>query len=146
VIRRCSAVALAAVLLGAAGAPAGAADRVVRLVLDGRPVDRAGGIAVLHGGVVYADVVDLVKAFSGLLTLHGPAVWVTIGDTYAVFTNGSRTAKIDRGSIQLPGPCFMRNGDVYVPLGAFARVAKAQVRLNPARTEADVSVNANPIE
>lgn len=146
--RAVAALALAAMLAGGAGVrPASAKDRVVHLLLDGRPLDRPGAVvALLHGGVVYADVVDLVKAFSGLLTFHGKAVWVTIGDTYAVFTAGSKTATVDRYSMDLPGKPFMRNGDIYVPLSAFVQVAKAKLRVNRTRTEADIFVNANPLD
>lgn len=146
--RALAGLALAAFLAGTSGAaPALAKDRVVRLLLDGRPLDRPGAqVALLHGGVVYGDVVDLVKAFSGLLTFHGKAVWVTVGDTYAIYTAGSRTARVDRYSVDLPGRCFMRNGDLYVPLSAFVQVAKAKLRVNPAHTQADIIVNANPLD
>ncbi len=139
---------LAGVMLAAAVAtasPALAADRVVGLTLDGRPVDRAGGVAVLHNGVVYADVVDLVKSFDGLLTFQGNAVVVTINGVTARFTTGSRTALINDGAITMDGAAFKRNGDVFVPLGAFiTRVAQAKVRVNSARTHADIFVNASP--
>ncbi len=146
--RPLAALALTAVLAGGVGAaPALAKDRAIHLVLDGRPLDRPGAIvAMLHDGIIYADVVDLVKAFSGLLTFHGKAVWVTVGDTYSIFTAGSRTATIDRYTVDLPGKCFMRNGDIYVPLTTFAQVAKARVRVNAAHTQADLLVNANPID
>ncbi len=122
-----------------------AADRVVALTLDGRPVDRAGGVAVVRNGVVYADVVDLVKSFDGLVTFQGPTVVVTINGVTARFAAGSRTAAINDGAITMPGQAFMRNGDLFVPLGAFiTRVAQAKVRINPARRRADIYVNASP--
>ena len=134
-----------ALLALALGGPALAADAVVHLTLDGRPVDRAGGIAILHQGVVYADVVDLTKSFNGLLTFHGNAAEITIGGTTATVTAGSRTMKLQQGSIVMPGAVFRRNGDLYVPLDAFVtRVAKAQVRTDPSHTRADIYVNANP--
>ncbi|MBV9438479.1 MAG: hypothetical protein JOZ24_00655 [Candidatus Eremiobacteraeota bacterium] len=124
-------------------APAAAADRLVSLTLDGRPVDRAGGIALLHQGVIYADVVDLVKAFDGLLTFQGPATVVTINSINATFTAGSRTAKINDGAVTMKGRAFMRNGDLYVPLETFVTaVAKAKVRVDAGRTRADIIVNA----
>ena len=135
----------AAVLLLAASlaAPAGAAERIVKMTMDGRPVDRHGGIAVLRNGVVYADVVDLVKTFDGLLTFQGPATVVTIGPATATFTIGSRTMKINDGAVTMRGPVFVRHGDPYVPLDAFiAHVTTARLAINPSRTTADISVDS----
>ena len=140
-----AALALAASLLAAAAPPVLAADRDVKLTLDGRPVDRAGGVALVRNGVVYADVVPLVKSFDGLLTFQGNAVVVSIGNSVATFTVGSRTAKIDQGSVVMRGPVFKRNGDIYVPLDTFiTRLAKAKLAVNPAQTQADITVNASP--
>lgn len=122
-----------------------AADKAVKLTLDGRPVDRAGGVAVLHGGVVYADVVPLVKSFDGLLTFQGNAVVVTINGVTGRFTEGSRTVLVNDGAVTMPGQTFKLNGDIYVPLDIFVtKIAKARLRTNPARTIADIYVNANP--
>ena len=138
---------LAALLLAATFAlPAFAADQNVKLTLDGRPVDRQGGIALVRNGVIYADVVDLVKAFDGLLTFQGQATVVSIGAQNATFTNGSRTMKLNNGAITMRGPVFVRNGDPYVPLDVFiTRVAGAKLRVNPSHTKADIYVNVNPL-
>jgi hypothetical protein len=137
-----AALALAVTLLAAL--PGLAADRDVKLTLDGRPVDRAGGVAMLRNGVVYADVVPLVKSFDGLLTFQGNAVVVSIHGVTGRFTVGSRTALINQGAVTMPGQVFMRNGDFYVPLDTFiTRVAQAKVRVNPAQTQADIYVNAS---
>jgi hypothetical protein len=128
------------------GTPALAADKPVQVTLDGRSVDRHGGIAVARQGVVYADVVDLVRAFDGVLTFHGKAVLVTVRETTARFTVGSRTALVQQGSVVMSGRTFRRNGDIYVPLAFFVtRVAKAQVRIDKALEHARISVNANPL-
>ena len=130
----------------ALAAPALATDRIVKLTIDGRPVDRAGGIALLHQGVVYADVVDLTKSFNGLITFHGRAAEVSIQGTTATFTAGSRTMKIGTGAVTMSGAAFMRNGDLYVPLDTFVtRVAKAHVRLDKVHSRANISVNDNPL-
>ncbi|HTD33500.1 MAG TPA: stalk domain-containing protein [Candidatus Elarobacter sp.] len=133
----------AAATLAFTAVPASAADRTVKLTLDGRPVDRAGGVAVLHNGVVYANVVPLVKSFDGLLTFQGTAVVVTINGVTGRFTEGSRTALINDGAVTMPGQTFKRDGDLYVPLATFVtQIAKAKLRTNPARTQADIFVNA----
>ena len=136
--------AFAAALTLFTAVPASAADRVVKLTLDGRPVDvRSGSIALLHGGVVYANVVPLVKSFDGLLTFQGTAVVVTINGVTGRFTEGSRTALINDGAVTMPGRTFKLNGDLYVPLDVFVtQIAKAKLRTNAARTQADIFVNA----
>ena len=144
-MKRFAASLLALGLLAYAG-PASAADRAIKLRLDGRPVDRAGGVALLHNGVVYADVVALVKSFNGLLTFQGHAVQVSIGTTTARFTVGSRTMTIDQGAITLPGQTFLRNGDIYVPLVPFVtQLAHAKVRVDQAAGRADIIVNSDPL-
>lgn len=135
--------AFAAALMLLTAVPASAADRTVKLTLDGRPVDRAGGVAVLHNGVVYGNVVPLVKSFDGLLTFQGNAVVVTINGVTGRFTEGSRTALINDGAVTMPGQTFKRDGDLYVPLDVFVtQIAKGKVRTNPARTQADITVTA----
>jgi hypothetical protein len=136
--------ALALVVTLLVGAPGLAADRNVKLLLDGRPVDRAGGVAVLHNGVVYADVVPLVKSFDGLLTFQGNSVVVSIHGVTGRFTDGSRTVLINQGAITMRGQTFKVNGDFYVPLDTFVtQIAKAKLHVNPAQTQADIYVNAS---
>ena len=85
---RFPAAIILALILAGSSFPAFAADRAVKLTLDGRPVDRAGGVALVRNGVVYADVVALVKSFDGLLTFQGNAVVVSIGNSGGTFTVG----------------------------------------------------------
>jgi hypothetical protein len=146
VTRPLAALLCALVLALGANAPASAADKIVKLTLDGRPVDRAGGVAVARGGIVYANLVDLVKSFDGLITFHGSGAEVTVNAVTATFTVGSRTAQINQGALTMPGQTFLRNGDLYVPLDFFVtQVARAKVMIDPARTRADIRVNANPL-
>lgn len=143
---RFTAAFVLALALAGSSIPAFAADRAVKLTLDGRPVDRAGGVALVRNGVVYADLVDLVKSFDGLLTFQGNAVEVSIGTTVARFTVGSRTMMIDQGAIAMPGQTFKLNGDVYVPLNTFVvQVAHAKLRVDPTQSHADIFVNSNPL-
>jgi len=134
-------IALAAVLLTLA--PALAKDHLVKLTMDGRAVDRIGGIALLHDGVVYADSIDLVKTFDGLVTFSGNSLKIEIRSHVGTFTAGKRRATVDGAPVMLPGAPFLRNGDLYVPLDYFIRhIAGARVRFSPGR--ADVLVNMNP--
>jgi hypothetical protein len=125
-------------------APALAKDQLVKLTLDGRPVDRVGGIALLHDGLVYADSVDLVKTFDGLVVFAGTSERIEIRGHVGTFTAGMRGATVDQVRVLLPGAPFVRNGDLYVPLEFFiTRIASAHVRFTPGR--ADIRVNANPL-
>jgi hypothetical protein len=143
--RLAAAFALALALLGTT-VPAFGADRAVKLTLDGRPVDRAGGVAFVRNGVVYADLVDLVKSFDGLLTFQGNAVEVSIGTTVARFTVGSHTVMIGQGAVTMPGQTLRLKGDIYVPLATFVeQVAHAKLRVDPAQSHADIFVNSNPL-
>ena len=138
---------LAALVLGfAITAPAFAADREVKLTLDGRPVDSRGGIALERAGVIYANLVPLVKTFDGLLTLQGNAITVSVGGTTARFTEGSRTALVKNDAVTMRGPAFKHNGDLFVPLETFVtRVANASLRVDPSKTHADIHVNLDPL-
>jgi copper amine oxidase-like protein len=141
-IRILAAIALAAALTG----PAFAADRVVRLTIDGRPVDRNGGSAVMHNGIVYGDVIDLVKSFNGLVTFQGPALVVTISGVTATFTTGSRTAKVGDGSVVMRGAAFLREREMFVPLDTFVtRLTNAKLRLSRDHTKADIFINESPL-
>ena len=144
--RRFAVLLCALVLALGPGAPARAADKIVKLTLDGRPVDRAGGVALARNGVVYANLVDLVKSFDGLLTFQGNAVVVSISGVTATFTAGSRTAKVGESAQTMKGQTFRRNGEVFVPLDFFiTQVARARVKIDPSLSKADIYVNANPL-
>lgn len=123
-------------------ARASAADAVVALTLDGRPVDRLPGVAVLHRGLVFADAIALTKCFDGLITLmRGGAAMITIGANTGIFTPGLARATINSTMVALPGAPFTRDGELFVPLEAFiASVAGARVRYNPAHHHADIRV------
>ncbi|MGB8267856.1 MAG: stalk domain-containing protein [Candidatus Velthaea sp.] len=143
-MKRAAALAL---VLCATLVPALAKDKLVTLTLNGRSVDRAGGIALLHDGVVYADAVDLVKTFNGLVTF-GPhnAARIEIRGRTGTFVPGNKTATIGTAQVAMPGAAFMRNGDLYVPLVFFiSHLTGARVQLDPSRTRADIRVNSNPL-
>jgi hypothetical protein len=130
---------LVAVALSVA-ARASAADAVVELTLDGRPVDRHSGAALLHNGLVFADAIDLTRCFDGFITLlPGGAATVTIGANTATFTPGSTRATINAGTVMLPQAPFVVLGNLFVPLEAFiAGVAGAAVTVDERRRRADI--------
>jgi hypothetical protein len=137
----------ALVLLLVAGTlPAFAADAVVTLTLDGRPIDKHGGIAVMHAGTVFVDAIDMTKTFNGLISMRtGGSATITIGGSTGAFVPGSTTAVVNGVKARIPAP-FMRGGDLFVPLNFFiTRLTRAKVRIDAARRRADILVNANPM-
>jgi len=136
-----------AIALSMTLAPVLAKDRLVKLMMDGRQVDRVGGVAMLHDGLIYADSVDLVKTFNGFVSFGGvDATRIDIGRHVAYFSVGKAVVRLDKQRIVMPGKPFMRAGDLYVPLEFFiTRIAGARVRVNPARTQANILVNINPV-
>jgi hypothetical protein len=137
-------VAVAAALVFAGSSAARAADAPVHLTLDGRPVDRTGGIAVMHNGVVLADVVDLTKAFDGLLTFPDRrSVTVTINGTTVRFRVGTITAVANDKPFRMRAAPIMHNGDIFVPLQTFATLGGATVNLTKGRADIRISVNPN---
>ncbi len=123
-----------------------AADTPVSLTLDGRPVDRHGGAAVLRSGVVCADIIDLTRSFDGLITLQrSGAATVTIGPNTGTFQPGSVHATVNERVIGLPVAPFRRHGDLFVPLDAFiTRIAGAAVHIDRAAGRADIRVHDAP--
>jgi len=146
-ISRRAGLALAMALSVTMTAPVCAADDpIVKLTLDGRPVDRSSGSAVLHNGIVYGDVEDLVRSFDGILTFQRDTITVTINSVTAKFTQGSSTVTLGAASVVMPGPVITRDGENFVPLEFFiTRVCAARVRVSPDKTSANIYVNSNPL-
>ncbi|MBC5809819.1 MAG: hypothetical protein GIW95_03045 [Candidatus Eremiobacteraeota bacterium] len=129
------AVTLFAVSLGYAR-PAVAADAVYTLTIDGRPLTPPGKPtgALSHGGVVYVDVVQITKAFSGLLTFGsgGSTVTVSVGHKTATFIAGKTTADFGGTTKALSGKPFVIDGDLFVPLSAVAALTNSKFSISPA--------------
>jgi hypothetical protein len=123
-------------------ARASAADAIVDLTLEGRPVDRERGVAVEHHGFVFADAIDLTRCFDGLITLlPNGAATITIGPNTGTFGPGSLHATVNAVDVALPSAPFTRNGDLFVPLEPFvARVVGAEVSLRRVHHRADIRV------
>ncbi len=142
-------VLLAVAIAAASTLPARAADTVVHLTLDNRPVDRAGGVAVMRDGVTFGDAVDLAKSFDGAITYRGTdnrTAEITIGNNTATFAAGSPAALLNAKRVALGATPFMRNGDLYIPLGFFvSHVASARLRVDNVTHHANIYVNANPL-
>lgn len=95
------------------------------VLLDGRPLDAKTPSGLLHQGTAFINVVRGTKSFNGLLTFGkgDRSVTVTIGARRARFIIGKREATVGSESTVLPAAPFSLNGDIYVPLAAFATLA-----------------------
>jgi hypothetical protein len=138
-VKRTLLAAVAAILLTVAPA---LADAPVVLTFDGRPLDRHPGAALLHNGVVYADVVDLTRALDGVLSFPTRrSVEILVDGNVGTFTVGRPVMALNRGSAKIDGAPFVHDGDIYVPLRAFVvRLAQRRVTANAAHTRADIQV------
>jgi hypothetical protein len=122
--------ALAATVL--ASPPALAKDTPLRVLLDGRPLDATSTSGLLHKGTAFINVVRGTKSFNGLLTFGkgDRSVTVSIGAQRARFVIGKREATLGNDSITLPVAPFVLNGDVYVPLATFAKLAGVTLQVD----------------
>jgi hypothetical protein len=111
-------------------AGASAATERVKLTVDGRPLSAKPDVALSRGGAVYANVVELTRAFGGFLTFqpHG-VVKVTMRGTNFTFAPGK-------------GGAFEWSGDLYVPLSAItgAKTGITMQRLSAHRADLHVAV------
>jgi hypothetical protein len=124
---------------GLAPSAVSAADTAYTIFLDGRPLTEnpkdTGGLS--HDGVVFVDVVKLTKAYSGLVTFGkaGRTMTISIGKRTATFTKGRSLAVLNGGALKLSGAPFIYDGNFYVPITAFARLARSKVTIDqPALT------------
>ena len=98
---------------------AAAADSVVHLTLDGRPISSKPDVALLHGGAVFVDAVDFTKVANGLLVFEGKeTVKIVVRGHTATFRAGERSARLDGKTVQLAQAPFEHNGELYIPLAA----------------------------
>ncbi|GAC1551570.1 MAG: hypothetical protein NVS3B16_26290 [Vulcanimicrobiaceae bacterium] len=123
--------------------PAFAADRPLALTIEGRPVARSGTVAMLRGNVAYADIIELVRSYGGLVTFKGRTATATIHARTASFVAGRATALLDGSRVSLPRAPFTGGGTMYVPLVFFVtRVAGGSVRVDAAKATARIAVGA----
>jgi copper amine oxidase-like protein len=115
-----------------AAAPALAKDTPMNVLLDGRPLDATTPSGLLHKGTAFINVVRGTKSFSGLLTFGkgDKSVTVTIGARRARFIIGKREATVGGESTALAAAPFSLNGDIYVPLAAFATLAGVTLQVD----------------
>lgn len=126
------------------GTPANAADRPLRLSIDGRPVSRDTAVGKMRGNVAYADLVVLVRVFGGLVSIRGTGMTATIGSHSALFHTNETKAKIDGMVMTMPSAAFKEDGDLYVPLAFFVKNVVPGTTLRIDRANGRASLHAAP--
>jgi hypothetical protein len=118
---RSQAIVALSVLVMLGATPASAADRPLRLSIDGRPASRDTTVAKMRGDIAYADLVVLVRVFGGLVSIRGTGMTATVGAHSALFHTNDTKAKIDGTDMTMSSAAFKEDGDLYVPLAFFVK-------------------------
>lgn len=122
-----------------------AADTPVNLTLDGRPISRKPDVAVMRNGQLFVDVVDLTRVFDGFLVFEpGQTVKIAIRGHTGTFVAGKLAARVDGKPVTLPEAPFLRNGDLYIPIGVILgrRTGISLAKLGPRRADLRVAAFA----
>ncbi len=141
-MRRVLAAVACALTIGLAAAPpAVAKDKLLTVLVDGRPMDSKGPSGLLHRGTAFVDLVRATKSFDGLLIFSrgDHSIRVTIRSQGAHFIVGSRHATVAGKSVQFPIAPFTLNGEIYVPLSAIAMLTNTSLTINTKQGVADLS-------
>ena len=142
-MRRAYAAVVCALALVAALAPGAAVakDKLLTVLVDGRPMDSKGPSGLLHRGTAFVDLVRTVKAFDGLLVFGkgDKSFNVTIRSQSARFVIGDRHATVAGKSETLPLAPFTLNGEIYVPLVAIATLTNSNMTINTKKGVAQLS-------
>lgn len=137
-------IVASAILCAALARPAFAADRKLSVTLDGRPFSRNGAVALVHDGIAYANVVELVRAYGGVVSLAPGSVRVTVRAHEARFVRGDASASVDRVRRTMPGPAILEGDVLFLPLAFFVTtVADGRVAVDLAAGTANIVVGAN---
>src|SRR5580700_3038369 len=109
--RGLAAVACALTMGLAVAQPTFAKDKLLTVLVDGRPMDSKAPSGLLHRGTAFVDLVRAVKAFDGLLIFSkgDKSINVTIRSQSARFVVGSRHANVAGRTVTLPIAPFTLN-------------------------------------
>jgi hypothetical protein len=139
--RGLAAVACALTMGLAVAQPTFAKDKLLTVLVDGRPMDSKGPSGLLHRGTAFVDLVRVTKSFDGLLIFGkgDHSINVTIRSQGAHFVVGSRHATVAGKSVLFPIAPFTLNGEIYVPLSAIATLTNTGMTINTKQGVADLS-------
>jgi len=142
-MRRAYAAVVCALALAGALAPGAAVakDKLLTVLVDGRPMDSKGPSGLLHRGTAFVDLVRTVKAFDGLLIFGkgDKLINVTIRSQSARFVVGDRHVQLAGKSATLPMAPFTLNGEIYVPLVAIATLTSSSMKIDTKKGIAELS-------
>ena len=115
-----------------------AKDEVLRITLDGRPLDARSASGMVHHGVAFINVVRATRAFDGLLVFAKDAAAGARHDSgqqhhARIPVIGQLDGMLlDRPTTFSAAP-FTLYGDIYVPLTAIAVLADARLSVDVGR-------------
>ena len=142
-MRRAYAAVVCALALGAALAPVAAVakDKLLTVLVDGRPMDSKGPSGLLHRGTAFVDLVRASKRSTACLIFGkgDKSINVTIRSQAARFVVGDRHAMVAGKSETLALAPFTLNGEIYVPLTAIATLTNTSMKINTKRGIAELS-------
>ena len=123
-------------------APAKAADTHVILTLDGRPISTRPSMALMRGGVLFVDAVDITRIFDGLLVFERNGVRLGLRGHNESFTIGRHVVLVDKTAVRLKAAPFEYNGDIFVPIDPIIGADPALRLTWVNQHHADLHVNA----
>lgn len=142
-MKRLFALAISFALLAG---PAVAADRTLALTIDGRPLSRSGPVALVHDGIAYANAIELVRAYGGIVSIAKGSLRATLRTHTASFARGSSIAIVDGSKLAMPGPALREDGTIYVPLAFFVmKVSGGRVNVDLDAHTARITLAAEPL-
>jgi len=121
-----------------------AADAPLALTVDGRPVSRSATVAIVHRNVPYVNVVEIVRTFNGLVSLHGDSVTVTVRGREATFRANDLRATVGGTSVAMPGRALLIEREFYVPLAFFVAQMAPSATLRVDRTAMRAMLHVPP--
>jgi hypothetical protein len=119
-----------------------AADMRVTLTLDGRPISSRPATALMRGGVLFVDAVDMTRVFDGLLVFEKNGIRISVRGHSESFRIGQHVAVVDDTNVKLQAAPFEYNGDIFVPLSTIIGADPALRVTWVNQHHADLHINA----
>ncbi len=112
------------------------------MTLDGRPISTRPSVALIRGGVLFVDAVDVTRVFDGLLVFERRGVRISVRGHTESFRLGNRIAVVDKTNVRMRASPFEYEGDIFVPIGPIITADPALHLTWINRHHADLHVDA----
>ena len=141
-LRRVTIAAVLAAIALFTGPAVRAADMRVTLTLYGRPISTRPATALMRGGVLFVDAVDMTRVFDGLLVFERNGIRISVRGHSESFRVGQHLAVVDQTNVKLQAAPFDYNGDIFVPLSTIIDADPALRLTWVNQHHADLHINA----